>query len=289
VKPVFEKTPSRQWESFHCEVVRGSSYNATWHFHPEYQLTLVLKSSGHRLVGDNITPLKAGDLVLVGSNLPHVWQQDEEHHGSPTAVHAIVVRFLETFLGSHFLETPEAQPVRRLFKRAARGLQVSGRTREVVAARVQKLAESHRLARVAELLNILHVLAESKELRPIASAGFVPELSSGDQSRMQRVCDYINSHLEEVIGRTKAAAEAHLSVGAFSRFFRLRTGKTLPEYVNELRVGRACHLLADENRKVTDIALQCGFRNLANFNRRFREITRMTPRDYRAQLRRSAG
>jgi AraC-like DNA-binding protein len=289
LKPVFEKTPSRQWESFHCEVVRGSSYNATWHFHPEFQLTLVLRSSGHRLVGDNITPLKPGDLVLVGANLPHVWQQDGARDHSSRAVHAVVVRFLETFLGNDFLEVPESAPVRRLLKRAARGLYVTGRTRDAVAARLQTLPGLSGLRRVAELLVILDVLAGSDELRPIASAGFVPELSTGDQTRMERVCHYINAHLEEPIDREHVAAEASLSVGAFSRFFRLRTGKTLPEYVNELRVGRACRLLADESRKITDIALECGFRNLANFNRRFREIARMTPRDYRRQLARSAG
>jgi AraC-like DNA-binding protein len=288
VKPVFEKTPSTQWESFHCEVVRGASYNATWHFHPELQLTLVIRSRGHRLVGDKFAPLTHGDLVLVGSNLPHVWQQDKTHGSSPNAVHAIVVRFLETFLGRDFLEIPEAEPLRRLFRRAARGLQVTGRSRDVVAAKMERLAHARGLERVAELLSILDTLAHSKELRPIASPGFVPNLASEDQGRMQRVCDYINTHLSDTIDRAAVAREAHLSVGAFSRFFRVRTGKTLPEYVNELRVGRACRLLADEQAKITDIALECGFRNLANFNRRFREITKMTPRDYRAELRQSA-
>ena len=105
---------------------------------------------------------------------------------------------------------------------------------------------------------------------------------------MERVIAHIHAHLTGDVDRAGAARAAHLSAGAFSRFFKLRTGKTLPEYVNELRVGRACRLLADESRKVTDVALDCGFRNLANFNRRFREITRLTPRDYRRQLRRSA-
>ena len=291
VKPVFEKTPSTQWESFHCEVVRGSSYNATWHFHPEYQLTLVLKSRGHRLVGDNIAPLAPGDLVLVGSNLPHVWQQEEAAGRGPAAkaVHAVIVRFLETFLGNDFLEIPESEPMRALLRRSARGLRIAGRTRDVVAHKMQHLAGSSGLERVAGLLSILHTLAHSNELQPIASAGFLPVLESSDQGRMQRVCDYINTHLTDTIDRTKVAAEAHLSVGAFSRFFRMRTGKTLPEYVNELRVGRACRKLAEEDGKVTDLALDCGFRNLANFNRRFREITRLTPREYRRQFQRSAG
>ncbi len=289
MKPVFEKTPRTQWESFHCEVVRGTSYNATWHFHPEYQLTLVLKSRGHRLVGDNITPLTPGDLVLVGSNLPHVWQQDDAQTSRGDGVHAIVVRFLETFLGNDFLGVPEMEPVKRLLKRSARGLVVSGKTRDVVAARMEKLSHLSGLARIGELLAILETLAQSSDLKPVASAGFVPSLASDDQSRMERVCHYINTHLAETIDREAVAKEAHLSVGAFSRFFKLRTGKTLPEYVNELRVGRACRMLAEEDLKITDLAMECGFPNLANFNRRFREITKMTPREFREKLRRSAG
>jgi AraC-like DNA-binding protein len=285
MKPVFEKTPHAQWESFHCEVVRGSSYNAAWHFHPEYQLTLAVKSSGHRLVGDNITPLHPGDLALIGSNLPHVWQQDEIRRGNPDgAVHAIIIRFLETFAGKDFLQIPEMEPVYRLLRRAARGLHVTGATREVVSEKMRRLPGAVGLERIAGLLSILDVLAHSRELKPIASSGFLPVLESSDQDRMQRVCNYINKHLTDDIDRAQIAREAHLSEGACSRFFKLRTGKTLPQYVNELRVGRACRLLAEEDGKITNIALECGFTNLANFNRRFREIVQLTPRDYRRQF-----
>ncbi len=282
MKPVFEKTPHSQWESFHCEVVVGDSYNAAWHFHPEYQITLVIRSCGYRLVGDNIAPLHSGDLVLVGSNLPHVWQQEAITRSKPGhAVHAVIVRFLETFAGRDFLEIPEMKPVRRLLHRSMRGLQMSGATRDAVADKMRRLPDSSGLERVSGLLSILHTLAASEDLQPIASAGFVPVLNGSDEGRMQRVCDYINSHLAEDIERPAVAREAHLSEGAFSRFFRLRTGKTLPQYVNELRVGRACRFLAEDESKVTDIALDCGFANLANFNRRFVEITGVTPRDYR--------
>ncbi len=286
MKAVFEKTPRAQWESFHCEVVRGASYNAMWHFHPEYQLTLVLRSRGHRMVGDNITPLRPGDLVLVGSNLPHVWHQATDSSGGrpDPGVHAIIVRFLGTCLGAEFLEKPELESVRQLLRRAARGLVIGGKARELVTERMQRLAASRGLARIIELLAILDFLAESRELKPIASAGIVPAVAHGDQDRMQRVCRYIDAHLTEPIERDAVAAEAHLSAGAFSRFFRVRTGKTLPEYVNALRIGRACEQLAEGTAKVTDIAMDCGFRNLANFNRHFRALTKLSPRDYRRRF-----
>jgi AraC-like DNA-binding protein len=290
MKPVFEKTPHGQWESFHCEVVRGPSYNAAWHFHPEFQITLVIKSYGHRLVGDHIASLHAGDLVLVGSNLPHVWQQEEMRRGQPAAgVHAVIVRFLETFAGQDFLEIPEMKPVRRLLRRSGRGLAVTGKTRDLVAEKMRRLPEAAGLERVTGLLSILDTLARSKELKPVASPGFVPVLDGSDEARMQRVCNYINAHLAGSIDRAHIAKEAHLSEGACSRFFKLRTGKTLPQYLNELRVGRACRLLVEDEAKITEIALECGFTNLANFNRRFLEITGLTPRGYRRQFQQSAG
>lgn len=286
MKPVFEKTPRTQWESFHCEEVRGSGYNAAWHFHPEYQLTLVIKSQGHRLVGDNISPLQPGDLVLVGSNLPHVWHQDKTSRASTgPAVHAIIVRFLESFAGQDFLEIPEMAPIRRLLRRSGRGLQVGGDTRAAIAEKMRGLPNMRGLDRIAALLSILSSLAESQELKPLASPGFVPVLDDQDHDRMQRVCDYINAHLTDEVDRSQVAREAHLSEGAFSRFFKLRTGKTLPRYINELRVGRACRLLAETNDKITDIALACGFTNLANFNRRFQEIIRYSPSQYRRMSR----
>ena len=286
VKPVFEQTPRTQWESFHCEVVRGDSYHAAWHFHPEYQLTLAIRSNGHRLVGDHIAPLHAGDLVLVGSNLPHVWQQDEtQSDPSGPAVHAIIVRFLETFAGRDFLQIPEMEPVRRLLRRAARGLQVTGRTREIISERMRLLPHLVGAERIAGLLSILGALARSKELQPIASPGFLPLLDRSDQDRMQRVCNHINAHLTGRIDRSRVAREANLSDGAFSRFFKLRTGKTLPQFINELRIGRACRLLAHDDAKITEVALNCGYSNLANFNRRFLEIVGVSPRRYRRQFR----
>jgi AraC-like DNA-binding protein len=290
MKAVLEKTPRARWESFHCEVVRGSSYHAMWHFHPEYQLTLVLRSRGHRMVGDNITPLRPGDLVLVGSNLPHVWHQEETGRaGARDEVHAIVVRFLDTFLGEDFLALPESDALKQLLRRSARGLQVLGKTRAAVEQRLQRLAVSRGLSRIVELLGILDLLAASRDLKPIASAGFVPTIAQADQDRMQRVCHYIDTNVTNEIDRDQVAAVAHLSPGAFSRFFKQRTGKTLPEYVNALRIGRACELLADEKWKVTDVAMECGFHNLANFNRHFRALTKLTPRDYRRRFRENAG
>lgn len=287
MKPVFEKVPKRQWESFHCEVVRGPDYGTRWHFHPEYQLTLALESRGHRVVGDSIGTLSDGDIVLIGSNLPHVWHQDGAGKGKQ--VSAIIVRFDETFLGRDFFSLPEVEPVKRLLQRAARGLEVRGATRTAITEHMKKLAQVEGLGRVIELLAILNTLANSTELKSLASASYEPKLESADQGRMERVVDFIHTHLTEEIDRERLAKLAHLSLGAFSRFFHSRTGKTVPEYVNEVRIGRACRMLAEDAGNITDIAMDCGYRNLANFNRRFREVMGTTPSAYRQKFRGVAG
>ena len=289
MKAVFEKVPQRQWESFHCEEIIGPDYGTRWHFHPEFQLTLAIRSEGHRIVGDHISRLCDGDLILVGSNLPHVWHQDKANASSGSGVHAIVIRFLDTFLGNEFLGKPEMEGMRRLLRKSSRGLQITGKTRDSVAERVVNLVGSHGLARVLGLLDILSILSGSRDLRLLASSGYAPMLRSEDQDRMERVCNFIQAHLTEEISRVELSKVASLSAGAFSRFFRSRMGKTVPEYVNELRIGRACKHLSEQRLNITDIGLDCGFHNLANFNRRFREIVGTTPRDYRKKFATASG
>ena len=283
MKPVFEKVPMGLGESLHCEVVKGRDYGTRWHFHPEHQLTLAVRSQGHRLVGDHLGALEDGDVVLVGSNVPHVWHQAVD---AGSEAEAVIVRFDEGFVGKEFMAKAEMEGVRALLRRAARGLVVQGKAREEVVRRMLALPEEGRLERVVGLLAILARLASAKagEMKALASASYEPMLLSEDQDRMERVCAYIHQHYTEKVERRELAALAALSEGAFSRFFHSRTGRTVPQYVNELRVGRACRLLLEfPGRTVSDVALDCGFDNLANFNRRFLAARGVAPSVFRKQ------
>jgi AraC-like DNA-binding protein len=283
MNPVFEKIPGKPGESFFVEELRAESFGTPWHFHPELELTLTLQANGYRMVGDAITPLMAGDLVLVGANLPHVWHEDWRRE-TASRVHAVVVQFRDDFLGREFLARPEAQAVGRLFQRAARGLQVNGALRRKIGERVRGLVHLDGMPRLLELVAILHELAQSSDLTPLATLGYVPETNRHDEARMNRVCDYINQHLDEVLERDQLARIANLSAGAFSRFFKARTGRTLPEYINELRLGRACRQLANPNLSITEVAMACGFQNLSHFNAQFRRRHKVTPRDFRKRI-----
>jgi AraC-like DNA-binding protein/quercetin dioxygenase-like cupin family protein len=283
MKAVFEKVPQGASESFVCEEIRAPDFGTPWHVHPEYEITLVLEAHGYRIVGDNITTLEPGDVVLVGPYVPHVWQQNPD--APPGArVHAVVVQFREDFLGAGFFDRPETEVVRKLLKRAALGLAIGGRTRALVGERVTALTRARGFRRVIELLEILDALAASKELASLCSPGYAPRVDAEDEARVSRVCQMLIENLAEPISRGELARALHMSEGAFSRFFRTRTGKTLPNFLNELRVGRACRLLADPDTSITDIAMSCGYGNLSNFNRQFKRLKRITPREYRRIL-----
>ena len=135
--PILEQVPQRPQESFDCEVIDGPDYGTRWHFHPEIQITLAIKSQGYRIVGDNIAPLRDGDCVLLGSDVPHVWQQDRGSNSG--AVNAVIVRFRRDFLGTDWLAKPEMDRLNKLLQRARRGLQITGKTLAAVTERLQHL------------------------------------------------------------------------------------------------------------------------------------------------------
>jgi len=238
------------------------------------------------MVGDDITELEEGDLVLLGSNLPHIWQRDEGKPRRRQPTHILIVQFEESFLGEDFWKIPATHALRQLLRRAGIGLQFKGKTREHVARLMSDMRGANGLRRLALFLTALDAMASSSECRSIA-AGYTAELSPYNQERMERVLQFINERLDQTIHVREVARLAGLSEGAFSRFFRLHSGRTFPDFVNQLRIGRACRLLAESENKITDIAFACGFMNLSNFNRQFQRIKQMTPREYVRQINRA--
>lgn len=284
MKVTYHQVTHPAQESLRLLELRGPSYHCTWHFHPEYQLGLVIKGAGHRIVGDNIGPLEAGEVSLLGPNLPHAWQFDEPATRRDRELHCVIVYFTEDFLGADFFKRSEAEPIHRLLKRAAVGLQARGKARRAAAALMQAMPSHEGFQRVLDLLQLLHLLAGSEELVPICSAGFLPKLPDQNGERLRKVCELIQERIAEPIHRDEIAAAAHFSPGAFSRFFKARTGKTFHDFVTELRIGRACRLLSEHEMNVTEVALACGFANVASFNRSFRRAKKVNPTEFRKRM-----
>ncbi len=273
-------------ESFRLLEILGPHSGCSWHFHPEHQLGWVIEGRGERVVGDSVCPIQPGEVVLLGANLPHVWHYES---GSPhDQPRALVIHFSDDFLGSEFFHKPEMRDIRLLLARAKLGLQATGATRQQAATIMRHMLEHDGFQRVLDLLALLDLLAGSRELTTLCSSGFQPLAVELEIERLRRVCEYIQTHYHEPLDRDAIAAIAHLSPSAFSRFFKMHTGKTFRDFVTEVRVGHACRLLLEADRNVTEIALRCGFVDGSSFDRSFRRTKKMSPTQFRRQVKEAA-
>jgi len=163
---------------------------------------------------------------------------------------------------------------------------VTGPTRKQVAAMLVEMLSLRGVRRIASFLTLLDALAQSRSCKAIASPGFTTPITSREQERIGRICQFIDENYHRPIRLAEVAKLAHVSEGAFSRFFRSHMGKTFPAFVNDLRIGRACRWLAETEMNMTEIALSCGFQNISNFNRQFLRLKRASPSEFRQRIRR---
>jgi AraC-like DNA-binding protein len=281
-KASFENIEPAAGCSFAYRHFRSPSIPFLWHFHPEVELTLVLRGRGRRFVGDNIAPFTEMDLVLLGSNLPHTWRSSEGPRAKLSRCHAYVIQFRPDFLGSALAAPPaELEAIAQLLHRARLGLQFIGGVREQAAEAIEAMEDLSPLKRLTALLEILDLLARDRRARTLSSPGFGSAVGMMDQKRITLVCGLLNREFTRPIKVAETAELVSLSVSAFARFFYRATGKHFTAYLTELRIGRACELMIETEKKIATIAHESGFENLSHFNRSFQRAKRMTPREFR--------
>lgn len=265
--------------SLRCWRGIGRSFSRVWHFHPELEIMSVEASCGLRFVGDSVAPFRPGDLVLVGPDLPHVWLNDNPS-GPLGHARATGVQFREDFLGRPLWEAPEFAHVAALLRRSRQGVRFTGPNARKAAEQLHRLPRLQGVQAVLLLLNVLDLLARSRNQALLTSADYVPNLNQADAARINAACRYVHERLADEIWRHQAAALAKLSPEAFSRFFRQKMGCTFSSYVNQLRIARAVHLMVDQEMNVSEACFASGFNNLSHFNAQFRALKRMNPREY---------
>ena len=253
-----------------------------WHYHPEYELTLIVDSHGQRLVGDGIADYGPGDLVLLGPNLPHSWRSGPERSRAGEVHRAVVVQFREDFAGPQFFGLKELDSVAALLRRSATGL-AFGHTeigRRVAAALVDlpQLAPAQRLLR---LLSALVDLSAEKQAHALSTLQLRPVFRPADQQRVDAICLFLNEHFKDEIDFANLSRRFQTDQASLCRFFRRATGRTMTTYINELRVGAAAQLLIQTDASILDICFQVGFGNYSNFNRQFKRIKGFGPRALR--------
>lgn len=283
MKPVYGRVEESSYKFF--RINRKSRYRADflWHFHHVFELNLMIHGSGTRFVGDHIGHYEDGDLVLMAPNLPHTWYADPRLPGSQRPHDSIGIQFAASFLGTEVYDETGWQHIGRLLERATRGIEFCRQIAQEAMTNIVRLDSLQGPARLIEFLKILDALAQAHEYQLLSSPHFAPSLDAHTEKRIDKVCGYLSQHYTRPLKLADIADIAHLSISAFSHFFHSTTGKTFITYVNELRVGLACKLLAESEMKIADIACEVGFGNLSNFNRQFLKLKRISPKAYRQQ------
>ncbi len=284
MKPVLEYLPKDKEESFVTRLFDYPYYPTPWHFHPEYELVLVTESKGKRFVGDHISRFAPGNLALLGPYLPHLYRNDDVYYrrGSKLKAKSIVVHFKEDSFGTKAFDLPEMKAIQSLLARSLKGLEVTGKTNTLVSKKLADLLSLKGLPRWVKLIEILDTLSRSKEIRYISNQLIIG--NNGTESlRMNKVLDYVVRHFHQEITVDNMAAMLNMAPNSFSRYFSQRTRKSFTYYVNEVRLNQASKLLIETGQSVTNISLDCGFSNLSNFNRQFRNKYQTSPLQFRKQ------
>ncbi|MEN6454554.1 MAG: AraC family transcriptional regulator [Prolixibacteraceae bacterium] len=257
-----------------------------WHFHPEFELVYIMKSFGKRFVADHVEDFNEGDLVLLGSNLPHFWKNDEIFFSNDPRymVNAIVIHFSPDFFSHQIENYPEFYPIRKLLNLTSRGISFSHQVSEEMKPRLKKLLKLKGLERTLFFLKILDKLSRTGDFKLLASETFRSNLYDWSGSRLDKVMHLINSNYRETIKLETVADHIGMNPSAFSRYFREKTGKPFTAFVLEMRIGYACKLLIEGNHSVSQICFESGFNNLSNFNRCFKKLTSLNPVLYRDQF-----
>jgi AraC-like DNA-binding protein len=260
--------------------------NTRWHLHPEVELIHFRRGQGTQFVGDSMKTFKAGDVVLIGSNLPHYWRFDDIYLDGETAVpiDVRVAHFSENFWGEAFLQLPENAHLKSLFDKAKRGIQVQGEARRKVAELLEELLETEGMRRIMLLMEALYIISESDQLTSLSSIGFKHNFAEAEYDRVNTIYEYSLKNFKRAIQLEEIASVANISPNSFCRYFKSRTRKTYSRFLIEIRVGHACKLLIENNLSIKQLCYESGFNNFTSFYKYFKVITGKSPLGYQREF-----
>jgi AraC-like DNA-binding protein/quercetin dioxygenase-like cupin family protein len=260
------------------EKVIAEKFGWDYHFHPEYEIVCVLNGSGTRHVGRTFSRYEHGDLVFLGPNLPHAGFGLNAH-----GLHEeIVIQIKEDVFNQSILTRPEMAAIRSLLDKVKYGVCFSGATKEKVTMKLRRLLKLSPFDKYMELLSILQIMATSGEYVLLNQDLKISSSIAKNNHRLQNIFNYVEEHFSEEMEIKKVASIANLSVPSFCNYFRKIMNTTFTDFVNQYRIQRACSLLQEE-RTIYETCFECGFNNVAYFNKVFKQITRKTPSEFKKE------
>jgi AraC-like DNA-binding protein len=274
-----EITPLTQSDCFTLFSRVKTTFDFPLHYHEEFELNFIQHAKGaKRVVGDHMEEIDDLELVLIGPNLQHAWFTNRCK--SPE-IREITIQFHKDLFDERFLRRNQLSFIRSMFEKSSRGILFSRETIQALAPRIVELNQKHGFDSVLELMSILHDLSISRNMRILSDMSFTPEHFTYNSRRVERTFEYLNKNFDKNITLAEVSRLANMSDVSFSRFFRQRTGSTFIDSLTEIRLGHASRMLIESTNSIAEVAYQCGFNNISNFNRIFKKKKGCTPREFR--------
>lgn len=280
MSPSLELVGIREMDSFRVWT-HGYPYETVrWHYHPEYEINLITRTSGQYFVGDHTGHFEPGQLSLMGPNVPHNWVSDVPQ-GELVEERCIVLQFAGKAIRRGIEAFPELAGLERLLVDANRGVLFSAETSTQAAQMLRHLLKARGVQRVTGFLDLLALLSSDPRQTLLATPTFRPDTEQYQSKTINQVLRYLSEHLHERLRESDVAAYAGMQTAAFSRYFRRSTGVPFVHYLNRLRINNACEMLIGSGSPITEVCYASGFNNLSNFNRQFRALKAMPPSQFR--------
>jgi AraC-like DNA-binding protein len=276
-----EITPLTQSDCFTIFSRTKSEFDFPLHYHEEFELNFIVNAKGaKRVVGDHMEEIEDMELVLVGSNLQHAWFT---HKCRSKEIREITIQFHKDLFDEKLLRRNQLSFIRTMFEKSSRGILFSRDTTQQLAPRIMELNQKHGFDSVLELMSILHDLSVSRNIRILSDASFNTNYEPYTYSsrRIEKIYEYMNQNFDRSIALSEVSKLANMSEVSFSRFFKQRTGQTFIDSLAEIRLGHASRMLIDTTQSIAEIAYNCGFNNISNFNRIFKKKKSCTPKEFR--------
>jgi AraC-like DNA-binding protein len=267
-------------QSFYLSRETNPYLGGNWHYHEDFELIYIIKGEGVRIVGDSLSHFRPVQLVLVGSWLPHLWKNDELHLNDDS-VDRIVIKFTRLIGGQDIFSIPEFEGIVNLLSQSQRGLIFGEKTISKVHKILLDMSTCDGATKIINLQLVLKILSENNDYNYLASQEFTLPTSVSGENRLSRVINYISENFTNEISLVELARVAAMTPSSLCRFFKNRTNKTVFQFINEFRIGKACQMLISGNLSITEICFNSGFNSLTSFNRVFKDLKKVSPRKYK--------
>lgn len=285
MKVVVHKSTIPASKIFLVQHLKDKHFDPYLHSHAECQLFVPFTGTGTRFIGDNIAAFKPGVLTLTGAHLPHLWRSDEAYFKKTSKLSAsgIVIYFNENFLGDHLMDKEEMVMLKKLLENSKRGIDFFGETRKRVIKLMEELTGLHGIKSVIHLLEILNLLAFTKEYQYISSVLPRDVFHQRENDRLNKVYTFVLKNFNRKIALSELAGLVYMTPTSFSRYFTMHNNKSFSSFVTEIRVKHACKLLTETDGPISQISFDSGFDTISNFNKQFKEFTGKRPLEYKKE------